>query len=526
MSEFCKYFVCFIRSIPNSGTAPTSSSAENFWTDQSDRKKKEGSEFVVRRTIESSRPEESKKVKRARTMPSVSIYRPPAARRLEQNANVMPSIQPREMVKTVAATIQNNAGVRYSDEGKESTGSERRTNNGISVFRNAISSIRLQNKVPPSGCKNYESTIKKSDGVVCANNGAVPEIGKSSCVQNKQRKPDIQVYVPKGRRSANQTIDNNCVSVGNSFPSNLNADIKNCVKCENKKTENDEVKKEEEVKEVKKKDDAVCVVEVTRNGGSEEVAVADGKKDKTKSLEVMTIRQEDDCVREAEEKKRLEKVNEIKIDLTAADDDDNVVNREKKDEEDERKANAIVREPPSPPPPPSSQGNENSIIARRIRKSGEEESKRKKNGERTERKEEPSPPPSSSSPSVHLNPEECDWESMFDDTGECLDPSLLEQLTSAVGDVTIEKPETSYEEFKTKSLDLVGDEFPHVIEIYNFPPEFQLQDLMTVFSQFKNSGFEIRWVDDTHALGIFSSSAVGNDFFIIIIIIIIINVLP
>lgn len=43
-----------------------------------------------------------------------------------------------------------------------------------------------------------------------------------------------------------------------------------------------------------------------------------------------------------------------------------------------------------------------------------------------------------------LNPEEDDWEAMFDDNGECLDPNLLDELTAQVGKVTIEKPKTDY----------------------------------------------------------------------------------
>lgn len=46
--------------------------------------------------------------------------------------------------------------------------------------------------------------------------------------------------------------------------------------------------------------------------------------------------------------------------------------------------------------------------------------------------------------SKSCNPEEDDWESMFDDNGECLDPNLLDELTAQVGKVTIEKPKTDY----------------------------------------------------------------------------------
>lgn len=106
-----------------------------------------------------------------------------------------------------------------------------------------------------------------------------------------------------------------------------------------------------------------------------------------------------------------------------------------------------------------------------------------------------------------LNPEELDWDSLYDDSGECLDPSLMGQLTSAVGQVSIETPKATYDEFKQRNLD---DEYSHVVEIYNFPVEFKTPDLVMVFSEFKHVGFEIKWVDDTHALGIFSNAAIGK----------------
>jgi hypothetical protein len=31
--------------------------------------------------------------------------------------------------------------------------------------------------------------------------------------------------------------------------------------------------------------------------------------------------------------------------------------------------------------------------------------------------------------SVNLNPDECTWDMMFDDNGECLDPKLMEEVS-------------------------------------------------------------------------------------------------
>ncbi|KAK9295638.1 hypothetical protein QLX08_010068 [Tetragonisca angustula] len=123
-------------------------------------------------------------------------------------------------------------------------------------------------------------------------------------------------------------------------------------------------------------------------------------------------------------------------------------------------------------------------------------------------KSKPAPPPSP--PVKKMNRDECDWDSLFDDNGDCLDPTLIEELTSAVGDVMIEQPKSDYKPY-TKHIEVSSDEFAHVVEIYNFPSEFKTSDLAAVFSPFKNGGFELKWVDDTHCLGVFSSPLVAAE---------------
>lgn len=87
---------------------------------------------------------------------------------------------------------------------------------------------------------------------------------------------------------------------------------------------------------------------------------------------------------------------------------------------------------------------------------------------------------------------------------------MLEELTVAVGKVTIEKPKSNYKAYQA-NVDLLRDEeYPHVLEASNFPFEFRTQDLMALFSQYKESGFDIKWVDDTHCLLIFSSAKIGE----------------
>lgn len=88
------------------------------------------------------------------------------------------------------------------------------------------------------------------------------------------------------------------------------------------------------------------------------------------------------------------------------------------------------------------------------------------------------------------------------------------QLTNSVGSVTIEKPQSDYRSYQSRvelmTSGAADDEFSHVLEIYNFPAEFKTSDLYAVFSPYMKGGFEIKWVDDTHALGVFSSSLVGK----------------
>lgn len=108
-----------------------------------------------------------------------------------------------------------------------------------------------------------------------------------------------------------------------------------------------------------------------------------------------------------------------------------------------------------------------------------------------------------------VNRETDDWESIFDDNGECLDPKLMKEITSNVGKVTISKPKNDYKNYQ-EPVNLDEEEFPHVLEVSNFPVEFKTQDLMMIFAEYKELGFDIKWVDDTHALVVFSSSKIGK----------------
>ncbi|XP_053890610.1 coiled-coil domain-containing protein R3HCC1L isoform X1 [Malaclemys terrapin pileata] len=104
------------------------------------------------------------------------------------------------------------------------------------------------------------------------------------------------------------------------------------------------------------------------------------------------------------------------------------------------------------------------------------------------------------------------WDSLFNADGDCLDQRLLQELSGG------EKPRSSLQEprfdycgWQPAELDLSHSELPHVIEIYDFPQDFGTADLLRVFCSYQKKGFDIKWVDDTHALGIFSSPIAARD---------------
>nr|XP_060624186.1 coiled-coil domain-containing protein R3HCC1L isoform X1 [Anolis sagrei ordinatus] len=104
------------------------------------------------------------------------------------------------------------------------------------------------------------------------------------------------------------------------------------------------------------------------------------------------------------------------------------------------------------------------------------------------------------------------WDALFSDDGECLNPRLLEGLSACTPATTdLQEPRFDYYNYTPADLDLSDSELPHVIEIYDFPAEFRTEDLMRVFCSYLKKGFDIKWVDDTHALGIFSSPITARD---------------
>ncbi|XP_037577344.1 R3H and coiled-coil domain-containing protein 1 isoform X2 [Dermacentor silvarum] len=96
------------------------------------------------------------------------------------------------------------------------------------------------------------------------------------------------------------------------------------------------------------------------------------------------------------------------------------------------------------------------------------------------------------------------WDALFDETGECVAPEVLKNITKALGDIKVHQAELDYTKFEPRIPDLSEAEYGHVLEIYDFPAEFETKDLVTALSSCRDQ-FNIKWVDDTHALAIFST---------------------
>ncbi|XP_060712534.1 R3H and coiled-coil domain-containing protein 1-like [Hemiscyllium ocellatum] len=88
-----------------------------------------------------------------------------------------------------------------------------------------------------------------------------------------------------------------------------------------------------------------------------------------------------------------------------------------------------------------------------------------------------------------------------DDTAE-----LLRELSACMGEIniTIEQPNSDYSTCLPQKDQTACLELRHIIEIYDFSPQLTTEDLQQAFATFHDKGFRIKWVDSTHALGIFS----------------------
>nr|XP_020451980.1 coiled-coil domain-containing protein R3HCC1L isoform X2 [Monopterus albus]XP_020451981.1 coiled-coil domain-containing protein R3HCC1L isoform X2 [Monopterus albus]XP_020451982.1 coiled-coil domain-containing protein R3HCC1L isoform X2 [Monopterus albus] len=117
--------------------------------------------------------------------------------------------------------------------------------------------------------------------------------------------------------------------------------------------------------------------------------------------------------------------------------------------------------------------------------------------------------------------EEESWDTLFNDDGDCLDPHLLEELALKEGrkKKSVQEPRFDYynmdrdddDDDDDDDIDLREDELSHIVEIYDFPTEFKTEDLLKLFQCYQQRGFDIKWIDDAHALGLFSSPIAARE---------------
>ncbi|KAG8435451.1 hypothetical protein GDO86_013402 [Hymenochirus boettgeri] len=103
------------------------------------------------------------------------------------------------------------------------------------------------------------------------------------------------------------------------------------------------------------------------------------------------------------------------------------------------------------------------------------------------------------------------WDSLFNDDGDCLDPQLMEELSNRKSKTGLQEPRFNYYDYEPKETEIDDLELAHVIEIYGFPTDFKTEDLIRAFASYQKKGFDIKWVDDTHALGLFASPITARD---------------
>ncbi|XP_037620256.1 coiled-coil domain-containing protein R3HCC1L isoform X1 [Sebastes umbrosus] len=111
--------------------------------------------------------------------------------------------------------------------------------------------------------------------------------------------------------------------------------------------------------------------------------------------------------------------------------------------------------------------------------------------------------------------EEESWDTLFNDDGDCLEPAL-EELAIKEGrkKKSMQEPRFDYYNMDgddEDDIDLTEDELAHIVEIYEFPAEFKTEDLLKLFQCYQQRGFDIKWIDDTHALGLFSSPVAARE---------------
>lgn len=99
------------------------------------------------------------------------------------------------------------------------------------------------------------------------------------------------------------------------------------------------------------------------------------------------------------------------------------------------------------------------------------------------------------------NDNENEWFNLYDETGESKSNNEISIPLRSNKDDKID-----YLKFEPIE-NLNDEEYGHVIEIYDFPISFKNENIYNAFKEeIGHQNFDIKWVDDNHCLGIFSST--------------------
>ncbi|XP_040889238.1 R3H and coiled-coil domain-containing protein 1 [Toxotes jaculatrix] len=100
------------------------------------------------------------------------------------------------------------------------------------------------------------------------------------------------------------------------------------------------------------------------------------------------------------------------------------------------------------------------------------------------------------------------YSSQIEDISTDADDDVTEEIKAHLKEAvsfSIEHVHNDYSIYENVCIN--PHEFRHVIEIYDFPSVFKTDDLLDAFTDYSDGGMKIKWVDNTHALGVFSSES-------------------
>lgn len=108
------------------------------------------------------------------------------------------------------------------------------------------------------------------------------------------------------------------------------------------------------------------------------------------------------------------------------------------------------------------------------------------------------------------------WDSLYDDSGDVIDNEFVKELNSELEIRAVRDQLTAttldYSKFTTNEWsDESQPETGTVLEVYDFVSDLKTRDLIMSISSTNSKNFDIDWVDDTHCLVIFNSSAQASE---------------